>query len=622
MNKISLLDQDTINKIAAGEVVERPLSIVKELVENSMDAMATSITVEIEDGGIKLIRITDNGIGIEKDQIREAFLRHATSKIQKASDLMHIESLGFRGEALASISAVSRTECISKTVDSLTGVRYVMEGGIEKSYEEIGVPNGTSFIIRDLFYNVPARKKFLKSEQTEAGYISDLISRMALSHPGISFKYIVNGKVRLHTSGNYSLQDCIYQIFGKEFAKHSKEVNYQEGTVRIYGFIGDAILARGNRQYEIYYVNGRYIKSNHIQKGIEEGTKENMMINQFPFAVLFIELPHEQVDVNVHPNKMQVRFSDEDAMTELMKTAIVNTLHQAEPIRSVELSEEKEVKQEASLEKKHHMEWIQKAPEPFETKRNLQYQESISRETVAFHENTPMVREEATVIRETAPIMPKIIEKEEPYKGVNESFEVFLDKEKVKKHQIIGQAFNTYWIVQYHQELYIIDQHAAHEKVLYEKWMQAIGDTSISAQMLLEPLVLDFSDREYEIYKRHKEDLEKLGFLLEEFGQNTILVKSVPYLLNQTGSTMDFVLLFDQLNESSLLKKEDHYAQELASIACKAAIKGNDKLSVREYQQLIEDLLLLEDPYYCPHKRPTMIRLSQYELEKKFKRKV
>lgn len=615
MNKISLLDQDTINKIAAGEVVERPLSIVKELVENSMDAKATSITVEIEDGGIGLIRITDNGNGIEKEQIRIAFVRHATSKIQKASDLDQIQSLGFRGEALASISAVSRIECISKIQGDLTGVRYVMEGGIEKSYEEIGVPNGTTFIIRDLFYNVPARKKFLKSEQTEAGYISDLISRMALSHPGISFKYIVNGKVRLHTSGNYSLRDCIYQIFGKEFAKHSKEVDYQEDQIRIFGFIGDAMLARGNRQYEIYYVNGRYIKSNPIQKGIEEGCKENLMINQFPFAVLFIELPYRLVDVNVHPNKMQVRFSDEEGMSEHIRKAIVSTLRKEEPIRKVELDLPIEVKSEVVAEKKLHIDHIQKAPEPFETRRQEAFRQEVFHQEAIRPEHSkplPIMASEDKAVFEPSGVIT----------GVNETLDVFLDQEKVKKHKIIGQVFNTYWIVQFQQELYIIDQHAAHEKVLYEKWMKAIVNADISAQMLLEPRVLELSDREYEIYKKHKADLENFGFVLEEFGQKTILIKSVPYLLNQSGSTMDFILLFDQLEENRQINKKEKYAEALASVACKAAIKGNDKLSVQEYQQLIDDLLQLEDPYYCPHKRPTMIRLSQYELEKKFKRKV
>ena len=612
MNTIHLLDQDTINKIAAGEVVERPLSVVKECVENAIDAKANAITVEIEDGGLKSIRITDNGMGMAKEDVEAAFLRHATSKIKDAEDLEHIHSLGFRGEALASIAAVSMVECITKQEQELTGVRYLIEGGLQKEFQDIGCPNGTTFVIRELFYNVPARKKFLKTPRTESGYITDLINRLALSHPGISFKYIVNKNVKLHTSGNYSLMDCIYQVFGKDYAKQSKEVNYTDGEYTVSGYIGSPELSRGNRQYEIYYVNNRYIKSKWIQSGIEEGYKEAMMINQFPFAVLFLQCPTERLDINVHPTKMEARFNDETIIRNIFKDAVIHTLRQKEPIADVVLKEQPSKKEhhqdqeEKRLQKKEYEKFIKETPEPFETKRRERYLNAKKMPIVEKSNQETVTKSE---IRDKAETKAEAL-----------TMDLFLDEQKVKKHKVIGQVFKTYWLVEYYNELYIIDQHAAHEKVLYESWVNKIENHAISSQMLLESKVFDLSDREFEVFLEHEQSISDLGFDVEQFGGNSIVLKSVPYLLNEPLTNMDFIYFFDQLSQGIKYNKEEHFLHALATIACKSAIKGNDKLSIIEYQSLIEQLLQLNDPYHCPHGRPTMIRISLQELEKKFKR--
>lgn len=646
---IHLLDQDTINKIAAGEVVERPVSVIKELVENAIDAEATAVTVEIEDGGLKLIRITDNGIGMTKEDVSNAFLRHATSKINDASDLDAIHSLGFRGEALASIAAVSMVECMTKTGEAITGIRYQIEGGQEKGLTDIGCPTGTTFLVKDLFYNVPARKKFLKSGKTEANYVSDLISRIALSHPGISFKYVVNGKVRLHTSGNFSLRDCIYQVFGKEYAKHSKEVTYESGKIKISGYVGKPIISRGNRQYEIYYVNGRYIKSRWIQKGIEEGAKDGMMIGQFPFGVFFLEIPFDMVDVNVHPNKMEVRFDHEEEIRHHFREAVRGALSDREPVDKVSLDGklEKEVEKRIIKEEKKI---LKEAPEPFEVSRHHNEERSQvqnfgvrkdynsqSRITSDFNrkpygtwevkvekpqDNKAQTQTPIQVEKNLEKPMDKSVEKQtQPQQVEVQNLDVFLDKEQIKKHKVIGQAFKTYWIVEYGKELYIVDQHAAHEKVLYEAWVKAVSDLDMPSQLLLEPKVYELSDKEFHVFESFQEDIGSLGFDAEIFGEQTIIVKSVPYLLNTPMQDMDFIHFFDQLVEGETsIRKEDQYLHKLASVACKAAIKGNDKLSEVEYRSLVEQLLDLEDPYHCPHGRPTMIRMSKYELEKKFRR--
>ncbi len=664
MGAIHILDQDTINKIAAGEVVERPLSVIKELIENAIDAKANAITVEIEEGGLRLIRITDNGHGMDKEDVNQAFVRHATSKITVADDLNRIASLGFRGEALASIAAVSMVECMTKTRDALTGIRYQINGGKELGLSEIGCPEGTTFVVRELFYNVPARKKFLKSAKTEGSYVTDLMYRMALSHPGISFKYIINNKVKLHTSGNFSLKDCIYQIFGKEYAKHSLEVDYEYGDYSITGYVGEAMLSRGNRQYEIYFVNGRYVKSKWIQRGIEAGVKDGMMINQYPFAVLFLRCHHNLVDVNVHPNKMDVRFHDEEKVMEHVREAILTALTRQEPVSMVGLPQSKEEKEASRQEKQEMTSQLKEAPEPFEVHRRIQQQhdatkrqESQSRsvqtepttsemlkdksldlgDSVKGHESDQEQKNEKHDVGSKPLIEPmnedaavELEKKKLPNKASDTmpekiqehlNLERFLDEQKIRQHKIIGQAFKTYWIVEYKKELYIIDQHAAHEKVLYETWVQKVEEGNLAGQMLLEPFVLQVSEREMAIYEKFAHDLAALGFDVEIFGELTLIIKSVPYLLNEPLPATDFVKILDQMVEEERgIAKSDHYLHELATVACKAAIKGNDRLSHQEYESLIEQLLTLNDPYHCPHGRPTMVRMSQYELEKRFKR--
>jgi DNA mismatch repair protein MutL len=693
MNKIHVLSQETINRIAAGEVVERPISVIKELIENAIDAQSTAITVEIEDGGLKLIRVTDNGMGMDREDIRNAFVRHATSKIEDGSDLLNIGSLGFRGEALASVSAVAMVECLTKTSSATLGVRYVVEGGREKVFEDVGTPDGTTFLVKELFYNVPARKKFLKAPKTEANYVSDLMNRMALSHPGISFKFINNGKVKLHTSGNFSLKDCIYQVFGREFAKGSRVVDYTSGDLQITGFVGEPTLGRGNRQYEIYFVNGRYIKSKWIQSGLEEGAKDGMMIGQFPFAVLFIKLPNEQVDVNVHPNKMQVRFNDEQGIRNHTAEAIRRALMFRNQIQSVSLSE----KEDQAIEKRiqHEEKKVMKqAPEAFEVKNpklaphESKVVETTKREEQIIGANTDRIKvaeasvDEAKAAKvnsvevhvdiatsdmakpEDPTVQPidrslfnrlkekvetetqQVIEKDvsvkaydsfvEEHAQVNEgklstyiaseqvtmpSIDQFLDAQQIKKHKIIGQVFKTYWLVEFHDEMYIIDQHAAHEKVLYEAWVKQIKAMKIGSQMLLEPKVYHLSEEAFDLFEQLQSDLQALGFEVEDFGDSSIVVKSVPYILNRPLNDLNVIVLFDQLVEKKQkLQKEEHYLNQLASIACKAAIKGNDPLSVVEYEALIGDMLYLDDPYHCPHGRPTMIRMSRKEMEKKFRR--
>lgn len=653
MGAIHILDQDTINKIAAGEVVERPLSVIKELIENAIDAKANAITVEIEEGGLRLIRITDNGQGMDKDDVNQAFIRHATSKITVAEDLHRIASLGFRGEALASIAAVSMVECITKTQEALTGIRYQINGGKEIGISEIGCPEGTTFVVRELFYNVPARKKFLKSAKTEGGYVTDLMYRMALSHPGISFKYIMNNKVKLHTSGNFSLKDCIYQIFGKEYAKHSLEVDYEYGDYSITGYVGEAMLSRGNRQYEIYFVNGRYVKSKWVQRGLEAGVKDGMMINQYPFAVLFVRCHHSLVDVNVHPNKMDVRFHEEEAVMHHVKQAILEALTRQEPVSSVGLPLTKEDKEQGRQERQELVSRLKEAPEPFETTRRMQQapisrQESQIVEKPANHGDSsiPLSKEPVTNTSDTnESSRGEWIKEHTAHKSDNETridlsvapkeaetpsvekiqehmnLDRFLDQQQIRQHKIIGQAFKTYWIVEYKKELYIIDQHAAHEKVLYETWVQKVEEGSVAGQMLLEPLVLQVSEREMAVFEKFQQDLAALGFDVEVFGELTLIVKSVPYLLNEPLPATDFTKILDQMvDQERGIMKSEHYLHELATVACKAAIKGNDRLSQVEYEGLIEQLLTLKDPYHCPHGRPTMVRMSQYELEKRFKR--
>lgn len=760
MAKIQLLDQNTINKIAAGEVVERPAAVVKELIENAIDAGANAVTCEIKEGGISFIRITDNGSGIEKDEIDTAFLRHATSKIRTVEDLLSVSSLGFRGEALASIASVAQVELVTKTAKDMTGVRYVIEGGVKKSCEDIGCPNGTTFIVRNLFYNTPARRKFLKSATTEAGYINDLMMRLSVSHPDVSFKFIVNNQIKLHTSGNNNLKDILYSIYGREIASSLLEVQAETADIKIHGFIGKPLISRGNRTYENFYINGRYIKSGIICKAIEEAFKPYIMQHKYPFTALHYEIDSDLIDVNVHPTKLEIRFRNAENIFRVTQEAVAEALSTKDMIPEVLLEQKKQEKVK-----------IEEAPEPFEQRRiqketspflmkrpgtsmrnsgnydikhekygnpysnatsevkeevkkteigklqdvvqhayeygqlkadtsetltkgaqedsdvltsdqpkdtlsifeqlrrkreellkntkteeaiqvpggsqeltgvheSVTGQESSSLDTSTMKENNP---EEVSIgiNKSEAPSLeePSLgLVKEEPVysggtqmnlfqdaialsdAGENETSAPFLSPEARKHHRIIGQLFATYWIVEYDSKMFIIDQHAAHEKVLYEKTMNKVREKVPMSQMIHPPIVISFSMREEEVYLKHKEVFERLGFEIENFGGQEYSIRAVPSdMLNIADETL-FLNIIDQLVENNYERDSDLVLEKVASMSCKAAIKGNQKISYQEASDLIDQLLELENPYHCPHGRPVIISMSKYEIEKKFKR--
>ena len=657
MREIAVLDQNTIDKIAAGEVVERPASVVKELVENAIDAGATAITVEIKEGGISFIRVTDNGNGIPKDQVRLAFLRHATSKIQKVEDLLQISSLGFRGEALSSISAVSQMEVITKTPEDMTGVRYVIEGGREKSLEEIGAPNGTTMLVRNLFFNTPARAKFLKTAMTEAGYVSAYMEQLALSHQDISFKYMVNGQMRLHSSGNSNLKDVIYGIYGRDITRELLEVRFERPGILIEGFIGKPVVSRGNRNFENYYINGRYVKSKILMKAIEEAYKPYMMQHKYPFVCLQYTISGDEIDVNVHPTKMEVRFQNQGAVYNATYDMITQTLSGREMIPQVDLASQKEKREEQKKEKKNR-ERIS-APEPFETgfrKRTEQIQEerpAYGKEEPAKKEETgPPVgihlasvhpaasevsppeihreqeaekEEQKIPAKENIPASPSKEEKEpEAALQQPQQMELFDDRLLSKKararHRIIGQLFETYWLVEYDNKFYIIDQHAAHEKVLYERFMKEFETREVTTQMVSPPQVISLNLQEDMLLKTHMEVFKRFGFEISEFGGREYSIHGVPANIYGISVQDLFVEILDSLENENTRQPLDIIAGRIATAACKAAVKGNNTLSFEEADQLIEELLGLENPYNCPHGRPTIISMTRYELEKKFKR--
>lgn len=613
MGKIQVLDGETINKIAAGEVVERPSSVVKELVENAIDAGASAITVEIQDGGTTLIRITDNGSGMEKEDISMAFLRHSTSKIRTADDLLTIGSLGFRGEALSSIAAVSQVELLTKTPHAMTGCRYRIEGGIEKAMEDIGCPDGTTFIVRQLFYNTPARKKFLKSNMTEAGYINDLMIRLAMSHPEISFKFINNRQTKLNTSGNGKLKDILYHIYGRDVSSNLLPVDRRDMGVHVYGFIGKPLICRGNRSFENYFINGRYIKSPIITQAIEEAYKTFTMVHKFPFAALHFELDTKELDVNVHPTKMEVRISHGQELYQFICETLKNTLCGRELIPEVKPDIKPDIKpnikqpilpavKPAAASVPHPEEQPikktvvpKKTPEPFETRR-IQAEKQIEK---AIEKPVSKVKEYAQY----------------------ELFETgLLTKEARPKHKFVGQVFDTYWIVEYDGKMFIIDQHAAHEKVLYEKLMKRFKENKPSVQMLQPPMILSLTMTEAELLERHMKDFKAMGFEFESFGGKEYALRGIPSdLYGFTGKDMVTELL-DTLAGASERMRTDFIADRIATMACKAAVKGNMRISTKEADALIEELLQAENPYTCPHGRPTIISMTKTELEKKFKR--
>ena len=628
-NKIAVLEKSTIDKIAAGEVVERPSSVVKELVENAIDAGASAITVEIKDGGKSYIRITDNGCGIPEDELSVAFMRHSTSKLRDASELADIHTLGFRGEALSSISAVSRVEMITKPADTLMGVRYVIEGSKEVSLDKIGAPDGTTIMVYQLFFNTPARKKFLKTDTTEASYISELMERLALSHPDISFCFISNKKEKIHTSGNGNLMDTIYQIYGRLIASNLLAVEKETDLLKVSGFIGNSNVARGNRSLENFYINGRYIKSPLLSKSVEEGYVGYLMQHQYPFCVLMITTKEASVDVNVHPTKQEVRFDDEMAIADIFKSLIFERLHQREDIAEVTLDENvqaaplsKTTENDATdpgsesmtcePESKKEETIIEVAPEPFEKSRLEKMRQKI---TAQIHADTPYERKYQEYYQEKEKEQDQSREEKVTYEQTS-----FLSEQARAKHRIIGQVFDTYWLIEHDNKLYIIDQHAAHEKVLFERMMKQLQDKEMTTQYVSPPIIVSLTRAEQDILKRYEEVFSELGYVISSFGGNEFAIEGVPGNLFSFDVKEFFMELLASCGELKGNDGHEMIVEKVASMSCKAAVKGNNRLSYPEIAELLDELLSLENPYHCPHGRPTIIAMTKYELEKKFKR--
>ena len=661
MANIQVLDQITIDKIAAGEVIERPASIIKELVENAIDAGASAVTVEIKEGGISFIRITDNGCGIPKEEVPLAFLRHSTSKIRSVDDLTTVASLGFRGEALSSIAAIAQVELITKTKDEVTGTRYRIEGGAEKAIEDTGAPDGTTFLVHQIFYNTPARRKFIKTPMTEASHVSELMTRLALSHPEVSIQFINNGQEKLHTSGNGKLKDIVYHVFGRDIANNLLETNERIDGIQVQGFIGKPIISRGNRNYENYFINGRYVKSNIIAKAIEDAYKDFTMQHKYPFTVLHFTMDGTDLDVNVHPTKMELRFSNQQGVYNFVYNALKQTLSEPELIPRVELPETKEVpvKAEKIVEQKQEQPMTpvreERKPPVIEEEKNLDYFMKKMRERVtAYHQQAlevkptpqPSVVQESVnyealpasqpvAVNEPAPeqlTVPKepmpeqaVATREKKSVVIEKQLDFFeeklLTKKAVQEYKIIGQLFETYWLVEFHEQLYIIDQHAAHERVLYEKTLRGMKDREFTSQYLSPPIILNLSMQEEETLNTHMDIFTNIGFEIEPFGGDSYAIRAVPDNLFSIAKKELFTEMLDQLVDgihSSLAP--DIVAEKVASMSCKAAVKGNSRLSAAEVETLIGELLELENPYHCPHGRPTIIAMTKRELEKKFKR--
>ncbi len=631
---IQVLDQHTIDKIAAGEVVERPASVVKELVENSIDSGATAITVEIKEGGISFIRITDNGCGIPADQVQTAFLRHATSKITRIEDLLTASSLGFRGEALSSIAAVGQVELITKTGDSLTGIRYEIHGGVEKTREEIGCPEGTTIIIRNLFYNTPARRKFLKTAMTEGSYVSELVEQIAMSRPDISFKFVQNGQNKLNTSGNGSLKDILYHIYGRDIAANLLPIEVSRDGMTLSGYVAKPYISRGNRSFEHYFVNGRYIKSPIITRAIEEAYKTFVMIHKFPLVALYITVDSHLLDVNVHPRKMEMRYSRNDELYQFLFEEIRHVLLKKELIPEVHQGNQK-----ASAPAEHS---TRSVPEPFEVQRKQQetpksiyglsnaLETSIPSsvplpQTPSFDRKLTPEKPEAevpntaqtTVVQEpsdTYTVKPVVQEQLSLFSSG------FMTEEARPKHRLIGQLFRTYWLIEYEHNLFIMDQHAAHEKVLYEKLMKQYQNREIVSQQVNPPLVISVNPRQQEVLRENQTFFEHIGFQMENFGGKEYMLRAVPLETYGLAAQDIFIDFIDSLADEGPHLNMDLFIYKIATMACKAAVKGNMTLSTKEADALIDQLLQLENPYNCPHGRPTIIAMTETELEKKFKR--
>ena len=606
--EIKLLSKDTIDKIAAGEVIERPSSVVKELTENSIDAGASAISVEIQDGGSTFIRVTDDGIGIPRDQISLAFLRHSTSKLREAEDLFHVQSLGFRGEALASIAAVSEVELLTKCKDEEIGSYFVIDGGLEGELKDIGAPDGTTFLIHHLFYNTPARKKFLKSNQTEANYIQTLLEHLALSHPEISFHLKVNGKERLMTSGNGKLKDAIYAVFGREITRNILPFEMENDLFKVSGFIGKYTINRGNRNFENFFVNGRSIEDKILSKAVEDGYHGFLMQHQFPFVVLFLEFPDGSVDVNVHPTKREIRMDHGKEIYDLLSKGVHERLTQREDIQFVKLHEEKDSKTP------------KETAEPFEKKMLHQVKKAVEehvQEVVpnVFHEKKTPYHANKIPDQKTEPVQNIV-----PLQKTDPEQLSFLSEESRPYFEIVGQIFQTYWIIEFQGKVYLIDQHAAHEKVNYERFMERLRLSTIHSQMLMPPVILTLDTKEIDALEKYREEFEATGFRFESFGGKEYKLTGLPSNLPDVEPKTLFMAILSDMTEFHIHDTSEMIQEKIASMACKASIKGNQKISQREAEELITELLSLEEPYHCPHGRPTMIAVTRSEIDKLFKR--
>ncbi len=601
---IQLLDEDTVNKIAAGEVIERPVAVVKELLENAIDAGAGSVTVEIKDGGKSLIRVTDNGDGISEEDIKLAFTPHATSKIRQIEDLLSISTLGFRGEALASIASVSQLEMLTKTRGSFNGSRYVIEGGTEKSFGQAGCPDGTTLIVHNLFYNTPARLKFLKTPQTEAGYISSTVERMALSNPSISFRFINQNQQRLNTSGNGSLKDVIYNIFGRDITSNLLETDAVKGSCEISGFIGQPVISRGNRGCINYFVNGRYIKSNIINRAIEEAYAPYMMNHKYPFIVLNFKIDPGLIDINVHPQKMEVRFTNEKELYNDIYNTISGILKHKELIPEVSFGKDKN--NNIKKEKQKDKEVILRVPEEKEVN-------SLFGITTENKKEIPAKNTE-TKFRETAAYNAHNI-KQETLFGTG-----IMQAQASNDIKIIGQAFATYWILQYGDSLFLIDQHAAHEKVLYERFMKHIEENQAFTQMLNPPVVASLSMAEQQVLEENIQVFKKLGYIIENFGGKEYILSGVPAQLPDIATKELFLEIIDGLLDNKTEIAPETLLSHIATMSCKAAVKGGKSLDTKQAHELLKELMALDNPYNCPHGRPVIVKITKRELEKKFKR--
>ena len=646
MREIKELDQSVIDKIAAGEVVERPASVIKELTENAIDAGATAISVEIEGGGIDLIRVTDNGSGIPEDQIETAFLRHATSKLRTAEELSSIGSLGFRGEALSSIAAVSKVEVFTKTEDEIAGCHYIIEGGKEIEKQSKAAPDGTTFIVRSLFYNTPARRKFLKSPTTEGNYIRDLLEKLALSHPDIAFKFRANRADKFVTVGDGKLLDAVYCVYGRSIANHLIAVDSYEDGIHITGFLGKSELNRGNRTMEIFFVNQRLVKSQLLSKALEAGGEGFVMKHQYPFAILFLDFDRALVDVNVHPTKQEVRFLDEPLVYKLVSETVHNAYSGGDTVRDTS-----DFTKEAKAQESKKEDLRQNAPEPFEKQRLSQIKEAITHQIAndspyerKYDRNSVdrFLSDRRSTLSEESPNgtpsgnfqvenpydKPAAVEDDSAFDApmrketIGKQYEqtAFISKESAINHRLIGLAFDTYWIFEYNDALFLVDQHAAHEKVNYERLMRHLKDREMTSEMISPSIVISLTRQEKESVFDHIDAFEDLGFRISDFGENEVALEAVPGNLLDIDPRELFTNVLQGIDDWSREKVPQIVREKIASMSCKAAVKGNQPISATEMDNLFMEMMQADEPYHCPHGRPTVVRISKEELDRRFRR--